>query len=430
MDDTTKPAEPQAWKRTLVFFLSSQTLSLVGTSLVQYAILWHITLTARSGVVQTIAILAGFLPNFLLSPFAGVWADRYDRRRLMMLADGGIALVTLGLALAFQAGHRDLWLFFAASALRSLGTAVQTPAVAAFLPQFVPADQLTRVNGIHQSIQAATMLLSPVAAAFLLTAFPLQTIFYIDVATAALAITVLGLAVRVPAHSRALAPTGTSYFHDLREGVRYVRSHSYVLRFFAYCTIFFVMAAPAAFLTPLQVARSFGPEVWRLSAIEVAFLLGMTIGGLGIAAWGGFQNRVWTMVLATALFGVTTVGMGLVPWFWAYLVVMGFCGLGIALFNTPSTVMLQEQVEPEFLGRVFGVMGMLGSSMMPMGMLLFGPLADVVRIEWLLVATGVVLGLEAVAMGLDRTLVAHGVPRPKETDSVNPDAPEPTPNAS
>ena len=423
MTDATHLTESKNWKRTLVFFLSSQTLSLVGTSLVQYAILWHITLTAKSGVVQTIAILAGFLPNFLLSPFAGVWADRYDRRHLMMLADGGIALVTFGLAFAFQAGHRDLWLFFAAMAFRALGTAVQTPAVAAFLPQFVPADQLTRVNGINQSIQGATMLLSPMAAALLLSLYPLQTIFYIDVVTAALAIAVLALGVRVPAHDRAQAPTGTSYFHDLKEGLGYVRSHGYVLRFFAYCTLFFVMAAPAAFLTPLQVARSFGTEVWRLSAIEVAFFTGMTLGGIGIAWWGGFKNRVWTMVLATAMFGVTTVAMGLVPWFWAYLAVMGCCGVAMPLFNTPSTVLLQEQVEPEFLGRVFGVMGMLGSSMMPLGMLFFGPLADVVRIEWLLVASGAVMGLEAVAMGLDRTLLSHGVPKAVAEPTELKDAP-------
>lgn len=423
MTDAAQLTESKNWKRTLVFFLSSQTLSLVGTSLVQYAILWHITLTAKSGVVQTIAILAGFLPNFLLSPFAGVWADRYDRRHLMILADGGIALVTFGLAFAFQAGHRDLWLFFAAMAFRALGTAVQTPAVAAFLPQFVPADQLTRVNGINQSIQGATMLLSPMAAALLLSLYPLQTIFYIDVVTAALAIAVLALGVRVPAHDRAQAPTGTSYFHDLKEGLRYVRSHGYVLRFFAYCTLFFVMAAPAAFLTPLQVARSFGTEVWRLSAIEVAFFTGMTLGGIGIAWWGGFKNRVWTMVLATAMFGVTTVAMGLVPWFWAYLGVMGFCGVAMPLFNTPSTVLLQEQVEPEFLGRVFGVMGMLGSSMMPLGMLFFGPLADVVRIEWLLVASGAVMGLEAVAMGLDRALLSHGVPKAVAEPTELKDAP-------
>jgi len=421
--DSNRP-ESQEWKRTLVFFLSSQTLSLVGTSLVQYAIMWHITLTAKSGLVQTIAVLATFLPNFLLSPFAGVWADRYDRKRLMMIADGGIALVTLVVAFAFQAGMRDLWLFFVASALRAMGSAVQVPAVGAFLPQFVPQEHLARINGINQSIQAATMLGSPMAAAFLLGFFPLETIFFIDVVTAALAIAVLAAGVKVPAHQRAASPTGTSYFHDLREGVRYVRSHGYVMRFFAYCAVFMFMAAPAAFLTPLQVARSFGTEVWRLSAIEVAFFLGMTIGGMAIASWGGFKNRVWTMVLATALFGMTTFGMGVLPWFWAFLGVMGVCGLAMPLFNTPSTVLLQEQVEPEFLGRVFGVMGMLGSSMMPMGMLLFGPLADLVRIEVLLMISGAVMAVQALAMGMDRSLLSHGVAKHATQVAQASEAPE------
>lgn len=399
------------WRTKLVFFLTSQSLSVFGTMLVQYAILWHITLEARSGLVQTISILAGFIPQFLLSPFAGVWADRYDRRRLMVLADGGIALVTLGLALAWQAGVQELWLLFLAQAVRSLGTAVHMPAVSAFIPQLVPEDQLTRVGGLQQTIQSAAMVVSPIAAAALMSYTPLQTIFYVDVVTAVLAIAVLWLGVKVPAHQRAQSPTGSSYFQDLREGLDYIRRHAFVARFFTYCAVFMFMAAPAAFLTPLQVARSFGPEVWRLTAIEIAFFSGMMCGGLGVAAWGGFPNRMWTMILATALFGVTTMGMGLLPWFWAYLGVMAFCGVGMPLFNTPSTVLLQEQVEPEFLGRAFGVMGMLGSVMMPMGMLLFGPLADLVRIEILLIATGGVLGVLAVAMALDRQLLAHGVPK-------------------
>ena len=409
MSDTdTTPAPDERWKRTLVYFLSSQTLSLFGSSLVQYAILWHITLTARSGVIQTFAILAGFVPQFLLSPFAGVWADRHDRRHLVAIADGGIAVATLGLAFALQSGIRDLWLFLLVLALRSLGAAVQTPAVGALVPQFVPQDQLTRVNGIHQSLQSATMLASPALAALLLAVMPLQTIFYIDVLTAVLAIAVLLFLVDVPAHERAQSSTGTSYLHDLKEGIGYVRGHDFVMRFFAYCAIFMVLVAPAAFLTPLQVARSFGPEVWKLGAIEVAFSVGMTAGGLFIASWGGFGNRVRTMALATALFAVTIAAMGLVPWFSAYLVFMGLCGVAVPLFNTPSMVLLQEQVEPDYLGRVMGVMGMVGSAAMPLGMVFFGPLADLVRIEWLLLATGLVMGAQAVAMLLDRALVAHG----------------------
>lgn len=73
------------WKRDVILFLVGQTISLFGSSLVQYAIMWHITLETQSGTMMTIFIICGFLPTFFLSPFAGVWADRYNRKKLLSL---------------------------------------------------------------------------------------------------------------------------------------------------------------------------------------------------------------------------------------------------------------------------------------------------------------------------------------------------------
>jgi MFS family permease len=150
--------------------------------------LWHITLTTKSGVMMTVYIVCGFVPAFILSPFAGVWADRFDRKKLIMMADGMIALATLGLALVFMAGKDALWLMFLTAAIRSVGTALQQPAVGAFIPQIIPEDKLTRVNGINASMQAVIMLVSPMLSGTLLSLAPMQTIFFIDVVTAALAI--------------------------------------------------------------------------------------------------------------------------------------------------------------------------------------------------------------------------------------------------
>ena len=146
------------WKRDLTLFLSSQAISLLGSSLVQYAMLWHITLQTKSGTMMTLYIICGFVPTFIFSPFAGVWADRYDRRRLIILSDALIALVTLGLALAFMAGYETVWLLLAGAALRAVGAAVQGPAVGAILPQIVPEDKLIRANGLNSTIQSAIML--------------------------------------------------------------------------------------------------------------------------------------------------------------------------------------------------------------------------------------------------------------------------------
>jgi DHA3 family macrolide efflux protein-like MFS transporter len=396
------------WKKDISIFLGSQTLSLFGSMLVQYAIMWHITLTAKSGTMQMIAIVCGILPTFFVSPFAGVWADRYDRKLLIMLSDSMIALTTLAVALLYLSGRGSIALLFVASAIRGIGQGIQSPSVGAFLPQIVPAENLTKVNAANGSIQSAIMLISPMVSGALLTVASIETIFFIDVATAALAVGILLLGLKVPPHARALEKTKTSYFHDLREGFAYIGAHPYVKRFFVFCALFYFAVAPAAFLTPLQVTRSFGSDVWRLTLIEIAFSAGMMSGGILMGVWGGLPNRVHTMALSSFAIGVTIFGLGLVPVFWIYLVLMALTGLTLPLFNTPATVLLQEKVEPEFLGRVFGVLGMISSITMPAGILLFGPLADLVRIEWLLVGTGLVIFVLGFILVGSKTLVAAG----------------------
>lgn len=398
------------WKRNITLFLTSQTISLFGSALVQYAIMWYITLTTQSGVMMTISIVCGFVPTFFLSPFAGVWADRYNRKLLIVLADSMIAISTLIMAILFMLGFDALWLLFVMSAIRALGTGIQTPAVGAFIPQLVPESKLTKVNGVNGSIQALIMLMAPMASGALLTVASIETIFFIDVITAVIAIASLLLFLRVPAHAKALEKQTTSYFDDMRKGFVYIKNHDYVKQFFLFCAFFFVLAAPVAFLTPLQVARSFGDDVWRLTAIEITFSIGMMAGGIFMASWGGLPNKIHTMTLACLVMGACTFALGVIPVFWIYLAVMGVVGLSLPMFNTPSTVLLQEKVEPDYLGRVFGVMGMISSSMMPLGMLVFGPIADVVKIEWLLIGTGGLIFVQAFFLAGSKVLVEAGKP--------------------
>ena len=105
-------------------------------------------------------------------------------------------------------------------------------------------------------------------------------------------------------------------------------------------------------------------------------------------SWGGFKNKMHTMVLSNVAVGIFTLALGFAPVFWIYLIFMCIIGIAMPVFNTPSTVLLQQKVEPDYLGRVFGIMGMISSIMMPAGMLIFGPIADFVKIEWLLMGTG------------------------------------------
>lgn len=398
------------WKKNIILFLASQTISLFGSSLVQYAIMWYITLETQSGVMMTISIICGFVPAFFLSPFAGVWADRYNRKMLIILADSMIAVVTLILAILFFIGYDTIWLLFVMSAVRALGAGIQTPAIGAFLPQLVPEDKLMKVNATNGSIQSLVMLVSPMLSGALLTIASIETIFLIDVITAFIAVMVLLLFLHVPVHQKAMEKQAVSYFIDMREGYIYIKNHEYVRKFFLFCAVYFFLVAPVAFLTPLQVTRNFGNDVWRLTAIEIAFSIGMMSGGIIMASWGGFKNKVYTMTLASLAVGACTVALGVIPVFFIYLILMGIVGIVMPFFNTPSTVLLQEKVEGDFLGRVFGVLGMISSAMMPLGMLVFGPMADYMKIEWLLIGTGVLLFFQGFFLLGSRVLVEAGKP--------------------
>lgn len=406
----TNNQQMENWKKNIIIFLSSQTISLFGSSLVQYAIFWYITLNTKSGVMMTIYIICGFVPSFLLSPFAGVWADRYNRKWLINVADGLIAIATLVLAILFISGYKEMWLLFVISAIRAIGTGIQTPAVGAIIPQIVPEDKLTKVNGTNSSIQAIVMLIAPMVSATLLTVASIEMIFFIDIITAAIAIFVLLAFLHIPVHKKALQKHTVGYFSDLKQGVTYIRNHPFLVKLFAFFIIYFVLIAPAAFMTPLQVTRSFGDDFWRLTAVEIAFSSGMIIGGGLMAAWGGFQNRIHTMTFASSVIGACTFVLGVVPNFWVYLGFMVLTGVAMPFFNTPVTVLLQEKIEEELQGRVFGIYGMISTSMMPLGMLVFGPIADMIEIEWLLIGTGILLFIQGFFLIGTKALVEAGKP--------------------
>jgi DHA3 family macrolide efflux protein-like MFS transporter len=378
------------WKKNVALFLVGQSVTLVGSSLVGYAVMWYVTLQTQSGVMMTIFTVATMLPMFFISPFGGVWADRFNRKYLINIADASIAVVTLVIALLFTFGIENIYLLLACSLMRSLGQGVQMPAVTSLIPQITPEEQLIRVNGINSSIQSLSMLGSPAIAGVLLSIAPLQTILFIDVVTAIIGISILLFLVNVPEKTdeEKEAASAKSYFTDMKEGVSYIKAHVFIKRFFVISAISSILLTPAALLTPLQVTRDFGADVWRLTAIELAFSIGMLVGGLTIAAWGGFKNKTVTLVFGAIIFGATTVGFGLFTNFWIYLGCMVLCGMSTPIINTPVMAILQTKVDANYMGRVFSVVTMISSVMLPLGMVIFGPLGDTIKLDYIMIATG------------------------------------------
>ncbi len=391
------------WVRHVVLFLGGQTVSLFGSSLVQYAILWYLTLETQSGTVLALATAFGFLPQAFASVFGGVWADRYNRKFLLIGADATIAATTLVLAVMLWQGLSGLWPVYLTLAIRSLGAGIQMPAVGALLPQIVPADRLMRVNGINMSIQSAMTILAPAVAAALFAWLGLQAVLMVDVGTAAIGI---GLVALIPVATIVRSDRAAGYLDDMRAGFAYVRHHAVILRVLLYFALVFFLMAPPGYLSPLMVVRTFGEEVWKLTVNELAFGVGMMLGGALISAWGGWRDRMRMLLASSYAFGLLSIALGLsgsvLGWsgvFALYLAFMLLLGGAVALFSTTAMTLFQEQVEPAMQGRVFGVQGIILALAMPIGMLVFGPLADVVSVEWITIGAGFLTIIVTVILG-------------------------------
>lgn len=416
------------WKRNVTLFLTGQLFSMFGSMLVLYVIMWHLTLETKSGFVMTLVVLIGMLPEAIVSIFGGVWADRLNRKRLIILADSSIAVVTVLLAFVMLGGYQELWIILLISGIRSFFAGIQRPAASALIPQLVPPDQLLRVNGIFQGLMAGMMILAPAAAAGIYATWGLVPAFFIDAITAVIGI---GFLLFIPV-ATVRTGEGSSYLGDLRDGLRYTFTHPIIRWALGVLAIVMLLGAAPSFLTPLMIARSFGEEVWMLTANEIAFSVGMLAGSGIIAAIAPRIRRLVLVVVAIAIvFGGINIGLGLSPNIWIFISFMLLCGLAIPIMQTPLTTLFQLKADPDYLGRVFGLVGVVMSVAMPLGMAVFGPFADVISIEALLVAAGVltfIVMAVAVVLPSGRRAIREGVVPPPAAapDEVTDPAASPT----
>lgn len=406
------------WKKTIVTFMVSQTTSLMGSMLVMYTIMWYVTLSTQSGLMMTIMVLCSFVPALIISPFAGVWADRLNRKKLMIIADLSIALVTLIIAVLFFFGIRELWIIFLISIVRAFGQSVHQPAVSAVYPQIVPKDKLIKVQGVAQGIQSTSMIVMPLLAGLLLATVKIEYIFLIDVITAGIAVFILVFYVKLPKHEAELDQTAIKYFDDIKEGLKYTFSHRLIFNILLFGFLFMLMVAAPSFLTYLQVARVFGPEAWRLSILEAIFGSGMLIGSIVISIWGGFKNRLKTFFFAYIAIGLGTVGLGIPLNFWVYIGFWCFVGFFISISNPILVSLIQEKVDPNYIGRVFSVFGLINTISLPLGMLFFGPMSDVIDVSIMILISGVMMMIIAIVPLFNRRLIIEGLKAEKVDETV------------
>ena len=388
--------DERAWQRPFFIIWSGQTLSLVGSALVQFALIWWLTEEAGSATALATASLVGLLPQVILGPVIGTLIDRWRRRWTMAIADGAIALCTALLAALFWWGTIEPWHIYVLLFLRALGTAFHDPAMTASTSLMVPQEHLTRVAGLNQIRGSVTQMGGPVLGALLVTLFPIQGVLAIDILTALLAVVPL-LFIDVPqspvAESQATAPGRgwSSVIQETRQGFHYLWSWRglFILTVSVSLIPFFGM--PAVSLVPLLIKDHFvgGPAAWGwYSVLEH---IGVLAAGLLLSAWGGFRRRFVMLMASAILFGLGAIVQGLTPAssYGLFLAATLLAGFAAAIFFASVRALMQSVIPPEIQGRVFSLQNSLLWSAGPLGLAIIGPLADVIGVQSPLLMRGV-----------------------------------------
>ena len=384
------------WKRKTVLFLASQCITLFGSMIVQMSIIWYVTLKTSSGGWVAAFTICSYLPQFLISFFAGVWADRYNRKKLIVLADGVITIATLIMFLVMPMISSDFVLLSALlviSIVRSIGAGVQTPAVNAVIPHLVPAEYLMKYNGINATIQSIVQFIAPAVAGTVLSIGTFRSTLFIDIVTALIGI---GLLSCILLPKQEVANDNISVFSEIKAGIHYSFSDKMIGKILIVYGLFILLSVPAGFMSALLVSRVYGDVYWYLTAVELVGFAGMALGGVLMGMWGGFKSRFKTFAFGLLILSIMTIGMGITPYFVHYLAMMFVYSIALTIIQTATTTIIQENAQDSMIGRVFGLMGAMYSGFLPVGMAVFGPLADVLPLQWVMVGSGIALVLVTV----------------------------------
>lgn len=390
----SNPPAGAPWARRFFAIWTGQAFSLLGSQLVQFALVWWLTSSTGSATVLATATLFAILPQVFISPFAGALVDRWNRRLVMIAADSLVALTTVGLIVLASAGNLQVWHVYAAMLLRSTFGAFHFPAFAASTSLLVPEKHLARINGLNEGLRGLMGIAAPPLGALLLSLLPLHSVLTVDVVTAALAVLPL-LLIAVPQPAQLSVSTHANPARavaiDIVEGFRYVRAWPGLMMLMFVAMGLNLVLAPSMSFAPLLVTQHFRGGAVQLGWLQSALGVGVIAGGLALGVWGGFKRRILTSLAGILILSSGVALMGLAPatMLWVGIAAMFIMGFGNPMANGPIFAILQSTVRPEMQGRVMSLLNAGASAMMPIGLLIAGPLADQVGVRTLYLAGGI-----------------------------------------
>ena len=365
------------WKRVFAIIWTGQFLSILTSSIVNFAIVLWLSLETGSAEVLAFATMAALLPQSVLGLFTGIFIDRWKRKRVMIMADSVIAFCTLILAVLFYFDLAKISHIYVLLALRSVGSAFHMPAMQASVPLLAPKSELMRIAGINQVIQSVCNIAGPALAGLFITMMKMTNILLLDVAGAAFACLSLCF-VFIPDPSHEERNSELHLWREAKEAIMEVRNQYGLSWLFLLSILATFVIMPVSVLFPLMTLNHFAGNAFQVSLVEVSWGGGALLAG----ALLGLKKYRWNEILLIngmyIALGLTFLFSGLLPvsgfiWFAVLTALGGVCG---SLYFATFTTVIQSRIDPGVMGRVFSFY--MSFSMLPsmIGLLSTGFLAD------------------------------------------------------
>ncbi|MHB9033517.1 MAG: MFS transporter [Anaerolineae bacterium] len=392
----------RTWMRPFFTIWSGQAISMFGSSVVQFALIWFLAEKTSSATMLALASIFSALPYIIIAPWAGALVDRLNRKRVMIISDGSIAVVSLVLATLFYLKVTQPWHIFIVMFLRSVGGVFQYPAMAASVALMAPKEHLGRIGGMNQTLQGVLFIIAPPVAAFLLLLLPFYGVMLIDVFTAFFGILPLFF-IPIPhpppsAHPEGIDSKVELLLHDVKAGLRYVWHWPGLRTVLLLGGLVYFIMSPTISLGAILIRTYFKLGAKELGFVQSAMGIGIFLGGLVISIWGGTRKKIYTVAGGLVGMGVGTVIIGLTPPSLFFIAVIGafIAGMMMSAANAPLTAIIQSSVDARMQGRVLTVFNSIISVISPLGLAIAGPLSDLFGVHiWYLVA-----GIACLAMGI------------------------------
>lgn len=379
----------QSWKRKFWIISIGQIASLIGSSAVQFALIWWVASETGSAIMMGLSGLVAFLPATLLSPAAGIVADRYHRKYICIFADLFIGVSAASFSVLLWLFEMPVWTALIILFFRSIGNAFHQPAFQAMIPQFVPAEDLVKIGGWNQLIASGSFLLGPAIGAALYAAFSLPVILLTDLLGAVIASVMLA-AVQI-APMRRVAHESRDTMQELKEGIAVFRADKALTLLIVVETLCMVFYMPLSSFYPLMTSDYFNATAWHGSVVEILYAAGMMVAAFLFSSVIKVKRHLLLSYVGMLGVGVTSAVGGLLPpEMWGWFIFALACGVMGAFGNVhsiPLIAYMQTTIPAEKMGRAFSLIALAASLSMPVGLLVASPVAETVGVNvWFLLS--------------------------------------------